>query len=155
MTPSGTADYLEKKADEKTDFEHATISTETVRRLAEACARLDYKETVGANHVDIVTDLVNRVLVQMHRKSDDKNDDQSDGTIVTTRSNKTQRVRIKNIKDLISEIEEEFEEGAPIEEVLKRTGDIGMGSSKAEQEIEKLRYKGDLYEPREDHLRTT
>jgi replicative DNA helicase Mcm len=59
------------------------------------------------------------------------------------------------MKDLISEIGEEFEKGAPIAEVLDRANNIGMDTSKAEQEIEKLRRKGEVYEPYEDRLRTT
>jgi replicative DNA helicase Mcm len=33
--------------------------------------------------------------------------------------------------------------------------DVGLDRSKAESEIERLRWKGELYEPREGHLRTT
>jgi len=71
------------------------------------------------------------------------------------RDPKSQRDRIKNIKGLIADIEEEYQEGAPVEEVLDRAGEIGMDPGKAEREIEKLRTKGEVYEPQQGHLRTT
>ncbi|PSQ41150.1 AAA family ATPase, partial [Halobacteriales archaeon SW_5_68_122] len=74
--------------------------------------------------------------------------------VVETGQSKSQRDRIKNIKTLISDVEEEYDEGAPREEVLDRAEEVGMERSKAEHEIEKLRQKGDVYEPQTDHLRT-
>lgn len=68
---------------------------------------------------------------------------------------KTQRDRQENVKWLISKIEEDFGKGAPVEEVLDRAGEIDMQPSKVEEEIENLRRKGEAYEPKQDHLRTT
>jgi replicative DNA helicase Mcm len=70
-------------------------------------------------------------------------------------SDEEQRENIENVKGLISEVESEFEEGAPVGEVLNRSHEIGMDVSKTKQEIEKLRRRGELYEPKQDHLRTT
>jgi len=67
----------------------------------------------------------------------------------------SERDRIKNLKQLIGQIEETSEEGAPVDEVLLRARSLGMDQSKAEHEIEKLKQKGEVYEPRTDHLRTT
>mgnify|MGYP006873392058 FL=1 len=85
----------------------------------------------------------------------DRETGQFDADVVEAGASKTQRDRIKNIKGLSSDIEEEFEEGAPIAEVLDRADEIGMDATKAEDEIEKLRRKGEVYEPKQDHLRTT
>ncbi|SIS07837.1 hypothetical protein SAMN05421809_3745 [Natronorubrum daqingense] len=63
--------------------------------------------------------------------------------------------RIKSIKELISDIELEYDEGAPVEVILERAADIGMDRSKAEHEIEKLKQKGEVYEPITDYLRPT
>jgi replicative DNA helicase Mcm len=60
-----------------------------------------------------------------------------------------------NLKGVIAEVAEEYEKGAPIEVVLQRATDIGLDATKAEQEIEKLRRKGEVYEQHQDHLRTT
>lgn len=51
--------------------------------------------------------------------------------------------------------EKQYDEGAPIGEVLDRAGEVGLSIEKVQKEIESLRHKGELYEPIEDHLRTT
>ena len=53
------------------------------------------------------------------------------------------------------EVEEEFDNGAPIEEVKERAEALDVDPEKVEKEIEKLRRKGDVYEPSSDHYRTT
>lgn len=70
-------------------------------------------------------------------------------------SAKDSRRRIKNIKGLTADIEAEYEEGAPVEEVLDRSMLIGLSRSQAESELEKLRTKGEVYEPKQGYLRTT
>jgi replicative DNA helicase Mcm len=75
--------------------------------------------------------------------------------VIETGRSKTQRDRVKNIRQLINDIEGEYEQGAPVDEVLERAEDVGMDRSKAEHEIEKLRRQGEVYEPSSGHLRTT
>jgi DNA replicative helicase MCM subunit Mcm2 (Cdc46/Mcm family) len=41
------------------------------------------------------------------------------------------------------------------EEVIDRAEELGMDESKADHEIEKLKQKGELYEPQQGYLRTT
>jgi hypothetical protein len=65
------------------------------------------------------------------------------------------RERIQNIRGIISDIEDDFEEGAPIDEVVTHAAMVGLEPDKAKHEIEKLKQKGEVYEPRTDHLRTT
>ena len=79
-----------------------------------------------------------------------------DADIVETGTSKNQRDRIKDLKHLIEELEDEYEEGAPLGEVIDRAGtDLGLEEAKAEDEIENLRRKGEVYEPRQNYLRTT
>jgi len=65
------------------------------------------------------------------------------------------RDRIKNLKHLIDDLEEEYDEGAPVDVVVSQAEAIGMDRSKVEHEVEKLKQKGEVYEPKTDHLRTT
>lgn len=60
-----------------------------------------------------------------------------------------------NIKQVIATLESHHEEGAPEEMVAQVLTDEGMDHSKIRSEIEKLRKKGEVYEPRTGHLRTT
>jgi len=38
---------------------------------------------------------------------------------------------------------------------MERADEIGMDAGKAEHEIDKLKQKGEVYEPKQQHLRTT
>lgn len=67
----------------------------------------------------------------------------------------SERDRIRNFKQLIEEIERHHEEGAPVDAVLRYAGSVGLDREKAEKELEKLRRKGEVYESRQGHLRTT
>jgi len=60
------------------------------------------------------------------------------------------------VKDVVSELEEEYEEGAPVHRVLVTLMDRSeMNVDEASDAIENLRRKGEVYEPRKDYLRTT
>lgn len=66
-----------------------------------------------------------------------------------------QRDRIRSVKDLVGKMERQYDEGAPVDEILKKSVLVGLRPSKVEEEIEKLRRKGEVYEPKQNHLRTT
>lgn len=71
------------------------------------------------------------------------------------RGSSTQRDGWRTIKSLIGEVEEEYDEGAPIEEVKQKADENGLLVSGVEKEVERLRRAGELYEPVQNHLRTT
>jgi replicative DNA helicase Mcm len=78
-----------------------------------------------------------------------------DADMVETGTSKSQRDRIKDLLSLIQDIEDEYDEGAPVDVIVERAEEAGMEASKAEHEIEQLKQKGEVYEPQTDHLRTT
>ena len=145
-------DLRSKGADEDAPIPVTARKLEALVRLAEASARVRLSDTVEEEDAERSVDIVRSCLQDI---GVDPETGQFDADVVETGTSKTQRDRIKNIKGLISDIEEEFDEGAPIAEVLDRADEIGMDASKAEQEVEKLRRKGEVYEPKQDHLRTT
>lgn len=57
--------------------------------------------------------------------------------------------------DEIEELERDHEQGAPLSKVIAQANEVGMEPETVDNEIEKLRNKGEVYEPAEDHLRTT
>ena len=67
----------------------------------------------------------------------------------------TQKKRIKRIKAIIQETEEEFDNGAPIDEIKERAEAMDVDGDKVEKEIQNLLDKGELYENVTDHYRTT
>jgi replicative DNA helicase Mcm len=125
---------------------------EALVRLAEASARVRLSDTVELADAERVIDVVHTSLQDI---GVDPETGQFDADVVETGQSKSQRDRIKSLKGLIEELEADYEDGAPVEEVLDRADDVGMDASKAEHEIEKLKQKGEVYEPRTDHLRTT
>jgi len=145
-------DLRSKGADEDAPVPVTARKLEAMVRLAEASARLRLSDTVGREDADRATDIVESCLKDI---GVDPETGQFDADVVETGTSKSQRDRIKNIKGLIADIEAEYEEGAPVDEVLDRAGEIGMDPGKAEGEIEKLRTKGEVYEPKQGHLRTT
>jgi len=144
-------DLRSKGADEDAPVPVTARQLEAVVRLAEASARLRLSDTVEQEDADRVITIVRSCLQDI---GVDPETGEFDADVVETGQSKTQRDRVKNVKSLIGEIEDEFEEGAPIEEVLDRAEEIGMDAEKAEHEIEKLKEKGELYQPNKDHLRS-
>ena len=124
---------------------------EALVRLAEASARVRLSDTVEEEDAERVIEIVRSSLEDV---GIDPETGELDADIIESGQSKSQRDRIKNIKGIINELEAEYEDGAPVEEVYDRAEAAGMDRDKAEHEIEKLRRQGDIYEPTTDHLRT-
>ncbi len=125
---------------------------EALVRLAEASARIRLSDTVEAEDASRAVDIVRYCLEDIGM---DPETGEFDADMVETGTSKSQRDRIKDLLSLIENIEEEYDEGAPVDVILERAEEAGMESSKAEHEIEQLKQKGEVYEPQTDHLRTT
>ncbi|WP_336024218.1 minichromosome maintenance protein MCM [Halobellus salinisoli] len=146
-------DFRAKGADDDAPVPVTARKLEALVRLSEASARLRLSDTVEREDAVRVTEIVESCLRDIGM---DPETGEFDADIVETGTSKNQRDRIKDIKHLIEELEDEYEEGAPVDEVIDRAGtDLGLDESKAEDEIENLKRKGELYEPRKNYLRTT
>jgi replicative DNA helicase Mcm len=145
-------DLRSKGTDEDAPVPVTARKLEALVRLSEASARVRLSDRVEEEDATRVIEIVRSCLQDI---GVDPETGQFDADVVETGTSKSQRDRIKNLKQLIADIEEEYEEGAPVDEILERADEIGLDRSKAEDEIEKLRRKGEVYEPRQNHLRTT
>jgi DNA replicative helicase MCM subunit Mcm2 (Cdc46/Mcm family) len=145
-------DLRSKGQDEDSPVPVTARQLEAIVRLAEASARVRLSDTVDDADADRVIEIVRSCLQDI---GVDPETGEFDADVVETGQSKTQRDRIKNLKGLISDIEEEYDDGAPVDVVMDRADEIGMDASKAEHEIEKLKQKGEVYEPKHEHLRTT
>jgi replicative DNA helicase Mcm len=125
---------------------------EALVRLAEASARIRLSDTVDAEDAERATTIARYCMEQI---GVDPETGEFDADVVETGTSKSQRDRIQNIKAIISDIEDEYDEGAPVDVVIERAEEVGIEQSKAEHEIDQLKQKGEVYEPRTDHLRTT
>ncbi|SFC30018.1 replicative DNA helicase Mcm [Halobiforma haloterrestris] len=145
-------DLRSKGTDEDAAVPVTARKLEALVRLSEASARVRLSDTVERSDAERVIDIVHSCLQDI---GVDPETGEFDADIVEAGTSKSQRDRIKNIKQLIGDIEEEYDEGAPVDIVLERAEEIGMDQSKAEHEIDKLKQKGEVYEPSTDNLRTT
>jgi replicative DNA helicase Mcm len=125
---------------------------EALVRLAEASARVRLSDTVEQADADRVIDIVRKSLEDVGM---DPETNEFDADMIEAGHSKSQRDRIKGLKAIIQELEEEYEEGAPYDEVIGMAVENGTDRDKAEHEIEKLKQKGEVYEPSQGHLRTT
>lgn len=71
------------------------------------------------------------------------------------RNSASNRDRIKSIKQIISKLEEENEEGASEGHVITLLQYCGLDEETTISELEKLKEKGEVYTPSSGHLRTT
>ncbi|MFW5964370.1 MAG: minichromosome maintenance protein MCM, partial [Natronomonas sp.] len=108
-------DLRSKGLDEGSAVPVTARKLEALVRLSEASARMRLGDNVEKRDAEKAVDIVMSSLKDV---GVDPETGEFDADIVETGTSKSQRDRIKNIKALISEIQEEYEEGAPIEEVL-------------------------------------
>ncbi|PCR91633.1 minichromosome maintenance protein MCM [Natrinema ejinorense] len=145
-------DLRSKGTDEDAAVPVTARKLEALVRLSEASARVRLSDTVEQDDAERVIEIVRSCLQDV---GVDPETGEFDADIVEAGTSKSQRDRIKNLKGLISDIEEEYDDGAPVDIVLERAEEVGMDHSKAEHEIDKLKQKGEVYEPSTDTLRTT
>ena len=145
-------DLRMKGQDEDAPVPVTARKLEALVRLAEASARIRLSDTVEESDADRAVEIAHYCLKEI---GVDPETGEFDADVVETGQSKTQRDRIQNIRGIINDIEDEYDEGAPIDVVVERAEEVGIDESKAEHEIEKLKQRGEVYEPRTDHLRTT
>lgn len=147
-----------REEDEDTDLPvrlHPRRILEAVRKFSAATAKLRFSDTVTDDGVERAWKSYIRTYQAMGVLIEEEEESQEfDADIVETDSAKEQRDRIQNIKAIISDIESEYDEGAPVDVIIERAEEVGVKRGKAEHEIEQLKQKGEVYEPRTDHLRT-
>jgi replicative DNA helicase Mcm len=145
-------DLRSRGADEDAPVPVTARKLEALVRLSEASARVRLSDDVD------VADAERAVRIARHCLEDigmDPETGEYDADMIETGTSKSQRDRIKDLLSLVEDIEDEYDEGAPVDVIIERAEEAGMEASKAEHEIEQLKQKGEVYEPRTDHLRTT
>ncbi len=145
-------DLRARGADDDAPVPVTARKLEALVRLSEASARVRLSDTVEVEDAQRATDIVLSCLKEIGM---DPETGQFDADVIETGTTKSQRDRIKSLKALITDIEDEYDEGAPVDVVIERAEEAGMDAGTAEHEIEQLKQKGEVYEPRTDHLRTT
>ncbi|MFP4218167.1 MAG: LAGLIDADG family homing endonuclease, partial [Salinarchaeum sp.] len=96
---------------------------EALVRLAEASARIRLSDTVTQEDADRVIEIVRSSLQNI---GVDPETGQFDADVVETGTSTSQRKRIQEIKDLISEMESEYDDGVPVEAILDRADEVDL-----------------------------
>ncbi|WP_135824884.1 LAGLIDADG family homing endonuclease [Halorussus ruber] len=144
-------DLRTKGADEDAPVPVTARKLEALVRLSEASARVRLSDEVEVQDAERAVEITRSCLQDI---GVDPETGQFDADVVETGTSKSQRDRKKGIIEIVDELEEEYENGAPIEEVISHAEEIGMERSKAENELDQMTTEGRLYKPSTDHVRT-
>jgi len=145
-------DLRAKGADEDAPVPVTARKLEALVRLAEASARVRLSDTVEHVDADRVIEIVRSCLQDI---GVDPETGEFDADVIETGTSKSQRDRIKSIKDVIETVDAEYEgeAGAPIDAILERAEAEGIDEEKVMDQIEGLRRKGDVYSPTTDQYK--
>ncbi|WP_338740169.1 cell division protein [Haloplanus salilacus] len=145
-------DLRAKGADEDAPVPVTARKLEALVRLAEASARVRLSDTVAREDADRVIDIVRSCLQDI---GVDPETGEFDADVIETGTSKSQRDRIKSIKDVIETVDAEYEgeAGAPIDAIVERAEAEGIEEEKVMDQIEGLRRKGDVYSPSTDQYK--
>lgn len=120
-----------------------------VERVARAHAKLEFSPVVTERHAEQAMAMVGQSMREYQRTEDGK----LDADIAETGESKAQKDRRETIVDIITDVAEEYDDGAPVEIIIERAGDQDIPAKKVEHAIEKLKQNGEAVEPTTDHIR--
>jgi len=124
---------------------------EALIRLSEARARMRLSNVVTPEDADATISLYRSVIEKIMM---DKETGSMDVDILMTGKATSQRQKIIQVYELIEKIEQDYDEGAPYEEVVKAAKEAGIGKEFIVRAIEELKRGGDIFEPRAGVLKT-
>lgn len=125
---------------------------EGLQRLAESSARARLSHTVEMQDIMRAKDLIGTSLRQIGM---DEESEKFDADIVESDTSTSQRRRIKELSNLIREMQKEYDRrAAPVDEVVDRAiSELNAGKNQTEHDIQDLKDKGELYEKEEGWIR--
>ncbi len=123
---------------------------EALVRLSEASARVRLSDTIEPDDAERAISLVRSCLQDL---GIDPETGDPDANRVEGSSSKEKQ---EELVSLITNLDKEYDDGVPVDVVLDQAEKIiGMHPSEIEHEIDKLKQKGEVYEPNTHKLRTT
>lgn len=125
---------------------------DAIIRFAEASARVRLSEEITAADAERALALIRQSMEDVGK---DPDTGEFDADVIETGASRSQQQRIKTVESLVGDLEDEEYEGAPIEEVVSAAVEEGMTEQQALKTLEELAKKGEVYEPAENHYRTT
>jgi replicative DNA helicase Mcm len=120
-----------------------------VTKMAIAFARVHLREKVTDADIERAKKLGKRLVKQ------NWDGERFDSTKNLSNETDSQKDRIDAIEDFIRENESKYDEGVPNAEIMRKADEIGFSDSQTEHDLDKLKQMGEIYEPVNDHFRTT
>ncbi|WP_336328713.1 minichromosome maintenance protein MCM [Halovenus sp. HT40] len=127
---------------------------DTLVRLSEASARMRLSDRITEGDAERAIGIVETYLKQVGVPETGELD--ADMIETATDGNNVDDLDFQDwLANLIATIENEYDEGAPVDVIVERAEEQGADAHKVEEGISELKVDGEVYEPRNNHLRTT
>lgn len=120
---------------------------EALIRLAEASARVRLSDEITIEDVDRAATLHKHCLQEV---GIDPDSGEFDVDIIETGTSKSQRDRIRSVKGLIMDLETEYTDGAPYEEIVESADVMDIDEQRVKNDIKKLKENGEIYAEKGD-----
>jgi replicative DNA helicase Mcm len=124
---------------------------EALVRLSESSARIRLSNIVT---LDDAKRTVRITMTCLKNVGVDPETGALDADIIASGTSMSQRNKIKILKDIIKKVSERHPGSkAPLEEVYAEAGEQGIDRTHAEENIRKMKQRGDLLSPDQNHIR--
>jgi replicative DNA helicase Mcm len=123
---------------------------EALIRLAEASARVRLSDVITT---DDTARVIRIVMASLKQVMTDPETGKLDADIINVGMGKNQRDRIKVLRELIRELQDEYKGPAPLEDIISRAEESGIKKETVEDMIQKLKSAGEIIEASNERFR--
>jgi replicative DNA helicase Mcm len=123
---------------------------EALIRLAEASARVRLSSVITTEDTARV---IRIVMASLKQVMTDPETGKLDSDIINVGMGKSQRVKVKTLKEIIRELQEEYKSAVPLEEIISKAEESGIKKDTVEDMIQKLKQVGEILEASNNKFR--
>ena len=103
--------------------------------------------------IEDVERTINITMTSLRQVGMDKETGKLDVDVLTVGVSKSQRERIKDIKNMIEELSREYGGSVSVDKVIEKASEHGIAKDKVEKEIKKLKEIGEIFEPTHGNIK--
>ena len=146
--------YLDMRSRSENEGSNRTVpisarQLEALIRMAEAFAKLRLSDTVDKEDAKNATQLMDFCIKKIAL---DEHTGKVDLSNVATGMTSDQRSVVTNIRQIISNLEDQFGKEIPIDEIVLQAKENNIDEEKINDTISKLRRTGDIFEPKRGYI---
>lgn len=132
---------------------------ESMRRLTEAHAKARYEDVATEENAEVIVTLFSESHSDLGLEVGQSTGTFDEDLVVANPEAKilsnSEDEQLEALKSIVSDLELEHADGAPEEMAISEASDRGLDKSRAEELLQELRHRGEVYEPSMERLRTT